>query len=880
MDTQLLVINTRIPPRPSGLVNRPRLVEAIESGLDGGRLVLVSAPAGFGKTTLLIDWAHATHRRVAWLTVEPEQSEPELLLRYLTTAWRTVDPAVGDAAASLLLEPSGPDIDLAARALMNYAARAPLPVTFVLDDVHLLRDPVACKSLSFLIEHFPPGFEMILASRTEPALPLSRWRGRGWLCELGASELAFRIDETRQLLANALDGAVDEERVATVQAMTEGWAAALRFSARSAADDARAPQRDRAIGAYLSDEVLASVDAVTHRFLVQVSVLGRLAGPLCDAVTGGVSSRAILERLERQNLFLQALDADRAWYRLHPLFAEVLRRELAAAGDLDAPEHHARAAQWFFEQAMPNEAFRHAVAAGDAHLTARIAEAYVVIKLECGEFRTVQEWIEAVPDDWYAAAPELNILRLALPIFSGDFEAGIAIMEGVETALPLRANGSAVRLSAKFAVVRCAIACFRDQLPEAEAYAARALRDLDAEDVVFRSNALHALADTYRRHGRWDDAMQHYRQVLALKQDPGFPVRSAHVYGAIADLELRRGRLHEAARFWQADIAAIQRQQNWGKLPVPIIGWAYIRYGELLYEWNALDDAARELERGLERAELGGDAQAMVAGFLLASQLRLAAGDLDAATDALNRAQALWAHASYPEWQSKLDRTRALLFVHQGDAAAARKWCRRAIASPELASRPENQEAYLGLAHLMIVFGDAGDRATAGEIIAEQLVRAETEGRGRLQIEGLALLAMVRRAEGNDAEALIALDRALRLAEPEGPIRVFLDLGAPVAELLHLADRRGMLSPYGAQVRAAGLRPGTRASSQLIEPLSERELEILRLAAAGLTNRETGERLYISAETVKTHLGNVYGKLGVHRRVEAAARARELGLLH
>ncbi len=453
-------------------------------------------------------------------------------------------------------------------------------------------------------------------------------------------------------------------------------------------------------------------------------------------------------------------------------------------------------------------------------------------------------------------------------------------MDELDVRLQSEIDPGATRLSAKMAVARCAIACFLDEVPTAEAYAAHALRDLDVEDVTYRANTHHALADTYRRHGRWDDAMRHYRLVLELAHDPAFPLRSAHVFGAVADLELRQGRLHEAARLWRKNIAAIRQQQNWGKLPVPIIGWAYIRYGELLYEWNQLDQASSELDRGLERAELGGDARAMMAGSLLATRMRLAVGDLSAAAECLQRSEALAEHAPFPEWLSRIDRTRALVYVHQGNHTAAREWWMRAGSSGELANRPENQEAYLGLAHVMTVFGDDAGRAEARRILLDQLARAEAEGRLGIVVEALALLALVHQAGGNDADALITLERALRLAEPEGPIRLFLDLGTPLMELLRKAERRNVLSPYGARLRAASMYAISSASSQLVEPLSERELEILRLAAAGLTNRETGERLYISAETVKTHLGNVYGKLGVHRRVEAAARARELGLLH
>lgn len=884
MDDQLLIIDTRIPARIQGLVTRPRLVQEIEQALGETRVVLLAAPAGYGKTALLTEWAHATSRSVAWLTVEPEQNDPERLLRYLATSWSAADPKVLRSAVGLLLESASPALDLVARAMANYALLAKVPVTFVLDDLHLIQEPAAAGLLLFLVEHLPPEFRFIVAVRSEPGILAPRLRVRQRLHTIGPAQLAFSAEETKSFFASSRGHTLSDDEIARVQEQCQGWAAALQLVAQASATRSATPGAlagdHREIREYLTAEVLAELDEATRRFLEQISVLDQLCAPLCDAVTAGTNSRAMLDRLERANVFLQPLDAERAWYRLHPLMLEALHRDLQVSPELDEPGLHVRAGHWFLQQKMIDEAFRHAVAAGDPRLVAQIAESYVVMKLESGEYRTVQGWVESVPDDWYAACPELNFLRIAFLVFSGDAAGSIAIMDELDARLHQDPGDAAIRLSAKMAVARCAIACFLDEVPQAEAYAARALRDLDVEDVTYRANTHHALADTYRRHSRWDDAMRHYRQVLDLAHDPAFPLRSAHVYGAVADLELRQGHLHEAARFWQKDIAAIQRQQSWGKLPVPIIGWAHIRYGELLYEWNTLDDAARELERGLERAELGGDARAMIAGYLLASRLRLATGDLPAALDYVKRAEALSEHAPYPEWLSKIDRTRALVFVHQGAAAAAREWWMRTRSMAELATRPENQEGYLGLAHLMTVFGDDDDRADARLILSNQLVQAENEGRLGIEVEALALLALSHQAAGNDAEALIAIERALRLAEPEGPVRLFLDLGAPLAELLHKAERRRVLSPYGAKLRAASMRVIPRSTGRLVETLSERELEILRLAAAGLTNRETGDRLYISAETVKTHLGNVYAKLGVHRRTEAVARARELGLLH
>jgi LuxR family transcriptional regulator, maltose regulon positive regulatory protein len=877
MDRQLLAIHTQRPPRSSGLIDRARLLGAIENACEDAKVVLISAPAGYGKTTLLIEWAHATSRPVAWVNVEPELNDPEQLLRYLATAWASVDPELLVSPVGLLLESNDPDPDLVTRAMANYALLANRPIAFALDDLHLIQDPATSQMLAFLVEHLPAEFRFVCAARSEPHLPLSRMRVRQHMKEIGTAELAFGLEETKRLFTRARAKLSDHD-LAVLQNRYEGWVAGLQLMAQSGAPMASAGD-PRAITDYLSDEVLAVLDGETRRCLMQVSILDQLCASLCDAVTGGNDSRAMLGRLERANLFLQPLDAERAWYRLHPLMREALRREMETAPALDVPALHARAGQWFFQQGMIDEAFQHAVAGGDQELTAHIAERYAVMKIESGEFRTIQRWVEAVPQEWYRSTQELNIMPIVLSVFSGDVEAGLKIMDEVEAHLVEEDEPNATRLGAKMAVGRCAVACFQDQVQPAEAYAARALRDLADEDVTFRANTHHALADTYRRHGRWDEARRHYLQALESDVDPSVPRRSAHVYGALADLALRQGHLHEAASFWRKDIASIQRHLNWGKLPVPIIGWAYIRHGELLYEWNRIDEAQSELERGLERAELGGDARALIAGYLLAARVRLVAGDLSGADGYLQRSEDLVERAPYPEWRSTVDRARALVWVQRGDGAEALAWCRRVRLGADLRDRPDNQASYLGLAHVLIAFGTEADRAVAQSILADQFARAEAEGRLGVQAEVLALEALELQASGYETKALVAIERALRIAEPEGPVRLFLDLGAPLLRLLRRAEARGALPTFGQRLLEAAADSTSSQSSQLIEQLSDRELEILRLVAAGLTNREAGERLFISDETVKKHLSSIYGKLSVHRRTEAAARARELGLL-
>ncbi len=883
MDDQLLIIDTRIPARMQGLITRPRLVQDIEQGLGEARMVLLAAPAGYGKTALLTEWAHATDRPVAWLTLEAEQNNAHQLLRYLAAAWSVVDPSLLDSAVGLLLETFDADVDLMARTMANYALLSATSLVFVLDDLHLIQTPAAAGMLMFLIDHFPADVRFVAACRSDISLPRSRLRVRHHMKEIGPDRLAFRLEETIRLFEQAHRPALSESEIAFVQERCGGWIAGLQLLAQS--DTARTGDLAGMLGAqgaiarYFVEEVLGALDEESRRFLLQVCVLEQLCPELCDAVTGTRTSQTTLDALERANFFLQPMDAGRTWYRLHPLLVEALRHQLRAPLPQDEPILHGRAARWLLAQGMIDEAFRHAVAGGDRDLAVQIVESYVVMKLESGEYRAIQGWLEIVPEAWYGERPELSILPMVFSVFSGDVDGALRLIDQLDARLATAQDRASERLRAKLAVGRCAIACFMDEVPKAEAYAATALRDLDAGDVTFRANTHHALADTYRRHGRWSEARSQYLQVLEFGNDPAVFRRSAHVYGALADLELRQGHLRAAESYWQKDIATIRGQENWGKLPAPVIGWAFIRHGELLYEWNRLDEARSELERGMERAELGGDSRAMIAGYLLASRLRLAAADLDGATGYLEQAATLVERARYPEWLSRVDRLQALLFSHRNDAAAALDWCRHIGFGDALRERPDNQESFLGLAQLLIQFGGDLERRRVRAMLADQRMQAETEGRRGIQVETLALEAIERQSAGYESEALIAFDQALRMAETERPVRLLIDLGPPVRRLLERAGQRGALSEYGSLLLAASARTPMLSGGQMVEPLSERELEILRLVAAGLTNREVGDRLYISDETVKKHLANIYGKLQVHRRIEAAVRARELGLL-
>jgi LuxR family maltose regulon positive regulatory protein len=884
MDSSLLAIKLRIPPLAQPTIDRPRLIDALERAIrdDASKLILLSAPAGYGKTTLLAQWARTTDARVAWLSLGEEENDPERFFRSLVTAWEAVQPGIIASPLGTLLGGIAPEREAVLRAFVNVASTIPDPTVFVLDDVHLIGDPAVHEPLTFLLEHLPPTLHVVLAGRSDPPLPLARYRAHNELVELRGEDLQFREDESAEFLNRGLALELGDDAVRALHAQLEGWIAGLQLVSltlrrhHEVADALPVSGRHRFIADYLSEDVLSHLPDDVQRFLLQTSILDRLCGSLCDAVTGAATGQEMLEFVERENLFLVPLDDRREWFRYHRLFADFLRDALRRRHPEEVATLHGRAAVWYLEHDLPDPAFRHAIAGDDPELAMQILEQYESEKLHGGEFRVLQAWLDAIPAAWHAAYPQIGLVRAGVLVFAGDLDACVRCIDDVERRLA--AIDDQLRQQAKVTAFRCFVACFQSDLEQAERHAAEALRDLREEDVFYRADIYHALGDTYRGHGRWEDARAHYLKVLEFTQGPGVSLRAAHVYGALADLDLRQGRLRDAERHWRKALAAVKEPANWGRLPLPVIGWVYLRLGELLYERHHLAEARELLIQGLASAELGGDVRALIAGQVLASRIELTEGDLAAAAGHLERAGPLVEQASFPEWTSRYERGQIELWLAQDRLRAAVAWADAAQRDDALAERADVASAHLALARVLIVKGDGPSRDQALALLGGLLRAAAEEGRAGIQIEALALRALGLWQAGDRAGAMVALEHALRLAEPEGYVRLFADLGFPMIRLLQEARARNVFPDFVSMLlTACGAEPGS--PREMPEPLSQRELDVLNLMASGLTNREIADALFISPETVKKHTGSIYAKLGVGHRTGAVARARDLSLL-
>jgi LuxR family maltose regulon positive regulatory protein len=891
MDMFLLTTKLRIPPPPHRAVQRDRLIDPLERGIPQYKLILLSAPAGYGKTTLLTQWAHASRFPIAWLSIDAEDNDLERFFRYLLAAWEQVQPDVGESPFGLLLGGMSPDSEAIVAAFVNVANDVPDHLVFVLDDYQLIEEPPVHQALTFLLDHLPPMLHFVLAGRAEPPLPLARYRAKGELLEFRPEDLLFLEQETTDFLNELMGLDLAQDQVASLQTQLEGWIAGLQLVALNlqhrltGTDTLVVSGRQRFIADYLREDVLAHLNDDIRHFLLQTCFLDRLCGPLCAAVTGRKDSQALLERLEHENLFLVPLDDRREWFRYHQLFADFLQEELNRRHPDEVADLHRRAVWWYLAHDLPGPAFDHAVIGDDADLVIRILERYMTIMLNSGELRVVERWLESLPEEWHLTYPIIGMARAAVLAVTGALDACLRTIDEAEQSLRSAENEDSRWQLGLITAVRCFIACMQNDLARAEMYAAQALPNLRAESLSFRATIYHALGDTYRRNGRWEEAKECYLKVLDLADVPGFRrqaiVQGAHVFGALADLELRQGHLRTAADFWSKALAAIREQESWGRIELPVIGWVYIRMGEILYEWNKLAEADDHLARGLSRAELGGDVRALIAGYLLAGRLKLTAGDSAAAGEYLERSRQLMENAQLPDWIGRFERFQVECWLAQGRLRAAVDWADQMLRDAAIEERPDSEAAQLAMARVLIVKGDGPSIERTLAQLERLLQAADAEGRAGVTIETLALLALAHWRRSDQVHTMISLERALQLAEPEGYVRVFADLGMPMARLLQEARSRAVLPEYVETLLAAfgELAFSAAIGEVLPEPLTAREQEVLKLIAAGLTNREIADQLVISAETVKKHTASIYGKLAVRSRREAVARARKMALL-
>ena len=907
----LLATKLFVPrPRPD-LVPRPRLLARLDVGPGAGRCTLLSAPAGAGKTSLLAAWLAQLDRPAAWLTLDERDQDTGQVLRYLVAALQTIAPACGRGAMAWLEAPQPPPPEVVVTGLVNDLAALPAPGLLVLDDYHLIQAPDVHAAVTFLLDHLPPTLHLVIASREDPPLPLPRLRARHQLTELRAADLGFSVEEAAAFLGGGMGLRLAEAQVAALVERTEGWAAGLQLAGLALRDrpDPAAfvtafAGGHRLVADYLTAEVLDRQPAPSRRFLLATCVLDRLCSPLCDALLAPAAqdSQAVLEELERANLFLVPLDDERVWYRYHHLFADVLRARLARE---TSPEElaalHRRASGWFGREGLLPEAIDHALAGGAAEDAATWIEAFLPSMFATMSIhQALAAWLAALPEPVVRARPLLCLAQAWLLIHRVELEPAAAWIDAAAHALPA-ADGEARTARGAVAATRAYMATVQpDVAPEhAGAWAERALADLVPDDAAFRGVAGLSLGQAALALGQLDRAERAFADAAATARVAGLVQGSLTATTQQVNVQRLRGAHRQALATCQAALA-------WaGEHVVPsTLGRLRTALADLLLDGNDLAAALPLATDGLAAPREFGNAPPLV---VLASlplvRLRLAQGDAAAAGAVLAEVRPLVQHGPFAMVARLLEAAEARVRVAQGDGAAAAAWAAAvawaapvdpmALADVLRFGAAGVEAAGVTPARVLVVQGRAtGDATLLGQ--AERHLEAawevaEGHGLGWLRLRVLILRALLADARDDRDATVASLAAAVAQAGPEGATRPFLDEGAPMAALLaelRVAARDGRepaggVSPASLDtlVAAFGGQAAGPHQGGLVEALSARELEVLRLLAAGRSNAEMAAELFVEQSTVKTHLIHLYRKLDVHSRTQAVARARELRLL-
>jgi len=900
----LLETKLHVPRMRRGLVARPRLNERLSRGADSA-LTLVSAPAGFGKTTLLTEWlmdAAAEGRSVAWLSLDQRDNDPALFWTYLVTALRTAGPVVGEGALALLQPPLAP-IDAVLATLLNDLHAVSNDVVLVLDDYHVIDAREVHDGMAFLVEHLPPQIHLVIAGRTDPTLPLPRLRARGELVEIRAADLRFTPEEAASYLTEGMGLALTAHDVAVLEERTEGWIAALQLAALSmqGRDDITAfiagfAGDDRYIVDYLAEEVLQRQPAHVQQFLLQTSILDRLTGPLCDAVTGQDGGKATLTTLERGNLFLVPLDDRRRWYRYHHLFADVLRAHLLDEQPDVVPGLHRRASHWYGENGEPSEEIRHALEGQDFERAADLVELAIPAMRKTRQEAAVLGWLTALPDEVVRVRPVLSVGIAGAMLAVGETEGVEDRLRDAEPWLGATAGvrGRAKtppaeildeeefrRLPAVIELYRTALALTRGDELSTVRHAKRAFALAPEDDHLSRAGAAGLLGLAYWASGDLEAAHRSYTECVVGLLQAGHTADTLGCAIALADIRLAQGHLGEAMRTYES---ALRRAHGASQSILRGTADMYVGMSELLLERDDLPAATQMLLRSQELGEHTGLPQNRYRSRVAMARIRAAEGDLTAALNLLDEAEHVYVSDFFPNVRP-IPAMKARVHVGREELGEALGWVRESGLSMQDDLSYLHEFEHITLARVLLAGGATeGSEPNVHEttrFLDRLMTAAQEGGRTGSVIEVLVLQSLAHQTRGDNASALASLQHAVTLAEPEGYIRVFVDEGPPMASLLRGIAKHGIARDYVRRLQAALTTTDHRpvGTQTLIEPLSERELDVLRLLGTDVDGPDIARELFVSLSTVRTHTQRIYAKLGVNNRRAAVRVAEELNLL-
>lgn len=898
------LIRTKLyaPQVQSTWVSRPRLAARLNEAASGS-LTLVAAPAGFGKTTLLGEWIAAARpgspqgnsaasRRVAWLTLDERDNDPTRFTTYLIAALAELELPVDE---NITVDRGGSPRTLEGCfvQLINQVADVGEDFVLVLDDYHLIHTEAIHKGLHFLLDHLPPQMHVILVTRTDPPLPLSQLRARGRLTELRAADLRFTTREMRAFLRQKMGLNLPTGAVADLEARTEGWIAAVQLAAiaMQGREDLPYLVQDfdgdhRYVVDYLAEQVLHQQSESVQTFLLETSILERLTGPLCDALTGRNDGREMLGSLEKANLFLIPLDDHRRWYRYHHLFARFLRDRLKQTDPEHWPALHRRAMEWYEDNGYLAEAVDHALTVGDTEQALPLVEQVAEEIWMNGEMVRLLGWLEALPDELMRARPRLCIFHAWIANIMGEFERRDQRLDEAEKCLSCPDDEQFDRdlMQGMLAATHGIVAIMEGNASRTLELCQQALAHLPEDNLVWRCVVKRNLGNAYLLEDKTQAAHLAFTEAVADSRRAGNTYMALISMYELAELQIVLGQLHHAEHTCRT---ALQLAAERGAPGLTIVGALHIALGEVLRERNQLEEARAHALAGIEYGLRDRSIGVRVCGYTRLGAIEAARGEYKAADEAYLKAMQLAPRLVRTAFIAHQD-AQARLWSRQGDRKAATRWVQQADLQPSSEITLLNEAGYLTLARLLLAERQLDEAHGLLERLEEA---AKAAGRTGRVIESRLLRAQLYHVQGETNQAENLLVQALVLAEPEGYLRVFLDEGEVIRQLVRQIRQSAppgpvrvyldqLLEAFGDEVEAGpATNGGGLFRGHLVEPLSEREMDVLRLISAGLTNQEVAQELVVATSTVHWHTKNIYRKLDVSSRTQASLRARELGIL-
>jgi LuxR family maltose regulon positive regulatory protein len=876
------------------------LIERLDAGLDR-KLTLISAPAGFGKTTLLSNWVGRLDLPVAWVSLDEGDNDRTRFLVYFVAALQTIESGISE---TVLHAPQPPPIESVLTELINEIAAVEQNFILVLDDYHVIEAPSVHNALTFLLDHLPPNMHLVITSRSDPLLQIPRLRAKDQMTELRAENLRFTTQEATRFLNQVMGLALSEDDVLSLETRTEGWITGLHLAALSIQDTEDAAGfisaftgDDRYIVDYLVDEVLAQRPTGTQDFLLQTSILNRMTGSLCDAVTGQEGGQELLERLDQANLFIVPLDNRRRWYRYHHLFTNLLRQRLDEATNSEEINIlHQRASQWYEENDFLIEAVEHALATEDYDNVIRLINLGASELLMQSQQNLLLKWQDEIPGELVASHPRFCMIMAwawiamghpgeaedCLQLIEGSL--GIEMVELFSERDRVEKIDPAVQSAlVEIAVLRIEMAIEQGDIPQVFKLSRLVLPYLEGEERPYlfnqqkdsRNVVLFVLGLAYKISGKLSQADEALSQAALLAQER----RNVHLVsgslGHLASVQSMQGHLRKAVSTCQRGLKLVQELVGERS---PMSGLIHAELGNLLYEQNDLKAALHHLQEGIDVAKPWGYMDAFLHGYTGLARVRAAQGDWEGAFATLDELAEL-GEGNPAMVMPAVESHRALLWIAQGKVDAANRWVLDAGLDPEGEINYHRLGEMMVVARVLIA---RGAHSEAVDLLTRMMDTAEAAGWLGKVIEMRVLLAMAHQAQGERDESMDALEQVLNSTKPEGYVRVFVDEGDPMAALLRAAETRDIAPDYIPKLLAAfetdNVQVEPPSVTSLIEPLSERELEVLRLLKTELSGPEIADQLMIALSTMRTHTQNIYSKLGVSNRRAAVRRAEKLNL--